>query len=157
MKSTTEKSALNLPTAIALIKESDLPQVEASSSLEIPQSSASAMKTGQKSHNIPQEDETANVAFIHSASTVPEDKHTYNHTTIIMSPEDVKSQALAKEIIDEDKSLADILDPDFKMKTTMDIMGGLFMRSPSALRENNRKQMKDQMMSDGVSSAHNGK
>ncbi|XP_051026841.1 protein Shroom3 [Acomys russatus] len=40
--------------------------------------------------------------------------------------EDIRTEALAKEIIHQDKSLADILDPDSRMKTTMDLMEGLF-------------------------------
>ncbi|XP_018431677.1 PREDICTED: protein Shroom3 [Nanorana parkeri] len=154
METTTEKSDLNMPTAIALIRESEVPQASASSSSEIPQSTTSFVRTGQSSQNLPptQDEETSNVALKHS-----EDIHTYNHvSTSMMSPEDVKSQELAKEIVDKDKSLADILDPEFKMKTTMDVMGGLFMRSPSALRENKR-QIKDKMMSEDLSSSHNGK
>ncbi|KAG8454268.1 hypothetical protein GDO86_000783 [Hymenochirus boettgeri] len=57
-----------------------------------------------------------------------------------MSAEDAKSQELAKEIVNKDKSLADILDPESKMKTTMDLMEGLFAKSSSVLKENNRKR-----------------
>ncbi|KAM6136225.1 protein Shroom3 [Phoenicopterus ruber ruber] len=56
------------------------------------------------------------------------------------TPEDIKSEALAKEIIHKDKSLADILDPDSKMKTTMDLMEGLFPSGTSLLKENNMKR-----------------
>ncbi|XP_026703152.1 protein Shroom3 isoform X2 [Athene cunicularia] len=56
------------------------------------------------------------------------------------TPEDIKSEALAKEIIHKDKSLADILDPDSKMKTTMDLMEGLFPGGTSLLKENNMKR-----------------
>lgn len=56
------------------------------------------------------------------------------------SPEDIKSEALAKEIVHKDKSLADILDPDSKMKTTMDLMEGLFPSGSSLLKENNMKR-----------------
>lgn len=56
------------------------------------------------------------------------------------SPEDIKSEALAKEIVHKDKSLADILDPDSKMKTTMDLMEGLFPSGTSLLKENNMKR-----------------
>ncbi|XP_077332477.1 protein Shroom3 isoform X2 [Lithobates pipiens] len=157
---TTEKSVLSLPTALALIKDSELPQASASSSSEIPQSTESSTKIGQSSQDLPptQDDETSNVVLKPSESTVPEYKPTYYHiSTIIMSPEDVKSQELAKEIVVEDKSLADILDPECKMKTTMDLMGELFMRSPSALRERSKSQIKDKIKSDDLSSAHNGK
>ncbi|XP_038614717.1 protein Shroom3 [Tachyglossus aculeatus] len=51
--------------------------------------------------------------------------------------EDVRSEALAKEIICRDKSLANILDPDSRRKTTMDLMEGIFPKSPSALRGSN--------------------
>ncbi|XP_009949712.1 PREDICTED: protein Shroom3 [Leptosomus discolor] len=56
------------------------------------------------------------------------------------TPEDIKSEALAKEIVHKDKSLADILDPDSKMKTTMDLMEGLFPSGTSLLKENNMKR-----------------
>lgn len=56
------------------------------------------------------------------------------------TPEDIKSEALAKEIVHKDKSLADILDPDSKMKTTMDLMEGIFPGGTSVLKENNMKR-----------------
>ncbi|XP_065592798.1 protein Shroom3 [Cyrtonyx montezumae] len=56
------------------------------------------------------------------------------------SPEDIKSEALAKEIVRKDKSLADILDPDSKMKTAVDLMEGLFPSGTSLLKENNMKR-----------------
>ncbi|KAJ7401437.1 shroom family member 3 [Pitangus sulphuratus] len=60
------------------------------------------------------------------------------------TPEDIKSEALAKEIIHKDKSLADILDPDSKMKTTMDLMEGIFPSGTSLLKENNMKRKMSQ-------------
>ncbi|NXA40216.1 SHRM3 protein, partial [Eudromia elegans] len=60
------------------------------------------------------------------------------------TPEEIKSEALAKEIIHKDKSLADILDPDSKMKTTMDLMEGLFPNGTSLLKENNLKRKMSQ-------------
>uniref|UniRef100_A0A8B9R431 ASD2 domain-containing protein n=1 Tax=Anas platyrhynchos TaxID=8839 RepID=A0A8B9R431_ANAPL len=63
------------------------------------------------------------------------------------SPEDLKSEALAKEIVHKDKSLADILDPDSKMKTTMDLMEGLFPSGTSLLKENNMKRKMTQKKS----------
>ncbi|NXA54863.1 SHRM3 protein, partial [Nothocercus julius] len=60
------------------------------------------------------------------------------------TPEEIKSEALAKEIIHKDKSLADILDPDSKMKTTMDLMEGLFPSGTSLLKENNMKRKMSQ-------------
>ncbi|XP_074849873.1 protein Shroom3 isoform X2 [Carettochelys insculpta] len=56
------------------------------------------------------------------------------------TPEEIKSEALAKEIVQRDKSLADILDPDSKMKTTMDLMEGIFPSGTSLLKENNMKR-----------------
>ncbi|XP_031966228.1 protein Shroom3 isoform X1 [Corvus moneduloides] len=60
------------------------------------------------------------------------------------TPEDIKSEALAKEIVHKDKSLADILDPDSKMKTTMDLMEGIFPSGTSLLKENNMKRKMSQ-------------
>ncbi|XP_032916959.1 protein Shroom3 isoform X2 [Catharus ustulatus] len=60
------------------------------------------------------------------------------------TPEDIKSEALAKEIVHKDKSLADILDPDSKMKTTMDLMEGIFPGGTSVLKENNMKRKMSQ-------------
>ncbi|XP_008933846.1 PREDICTED: protein Shroom3, partial [Merops nubicus] len=57
------------------------------------------------------------------------------------TPEDIKSEALAKEIVHKDKSLADILDPDSKMKTTMDLMEGIFPSGTSLLKENMNRKM----------------
>ncbi|XP_053444324.1 protein Shroom3 isoform X2 [Nycticebus coucang] len=56
------------------------------------------------------------------------------------SSEDIRTEALAKEIVHQDKSLADILDPDSRMKTTMDLMEGLFPRDVNLLRENGIKR-----------------
>ncbi|XP_062350039.1 protein Shroom3 [Cinclus cinclus] len=60
------------------------------------------------------------------------------------TPEDIKSEALAKEIVHKDRSLADILDPDSKMKTTMDLMEGIFPSGTSVLKENNMKRKMSQ-------------
>lgn len=48
--------------------------------------------------------------------------------------EDIRTVALAKEIVHQDRSLADILDPDSRMKTTMDLMEGLFPRDTTVLK-----------------------
>lgn len=56
------------------------------------------------------------------------------------SSEDIRTEALAKEIVHQDKSLADILDPDSRMKTTMDLMEGLFPRDVNLLKENSTKR-----------------
>ncbi|CAM2112633.1 unnamed protein product [Caretta caretta] len=56
------------------------------------------------------------------------------------TPEDIKSEALAKEIVHRDKSLADILDPDSRMKTTMDLMEGIFPNGTSLLKDSNMKR-----------------
>uniref|UniRef100_A0A8C5K9W5 Shroom family member 3 n=1 Tax=Jaculus jaculus TaxID=51337 RepID=A0A8C5K9W5_JACJA len=54
--------------------------------------------------------------------------------------EDIRTEALAKEIVYQDKSLADILDPDSRMKTTMDLMEGLFPRDANVLEEGRTKR-----------------
>ncbi|XP_051785612.1 protein Shroom3 isoform X2 [Erpetoichthys calabaricus] len=60
------------------------------------------------------------------------------------SAEDIRSEELAKEIITKDKSLAHILDPDATLKTTMDLMEGIFPKDSEALRQSqlwrNRKK-----------------
>ncbi|XP_015425697.1 PREDICTED: protein Shroom3 [Myotis davidii] len=54
--------------------------------------------------------------------------------------EDIRTEVLAKEIVHQDKSLADILDPDSRLKTTMDLMEGLFPRDGNLLQENGVKR-----------------
>uniref|UniRef100_A0A2K6F644 ASD2 domain-containing protein n=1 Tax=Propithecus coquereli TaxID=379532 RepID=A0A2K6F644_PROCO len=49
--------------------------------------------------------------------------------------EDLKSEELAREIVGKDKSLADILDPSMKIKTTMDLMEGIFPKDEHLLEE----------------------
>ncbi|XP_014443055.1 protein Shroom2 isoform X1 [Tupaia chinensis] len=49
--------------------------------------------------------------------------------------EDLKSEELAREIVGKDKSLADILDPSGKIKTTMDLMEGIFPKDEHLLEE----------------------
>ncbi|XP_075395571.1 protein Shroom2 isoform X2 [Tenrec ecaudatus] len=49
--------------------------------------------------------------------------------------EDLKSEELAREIVGKDRSLADVLDPSVKMKTTMDLMGGIFPKAELLLEE----------------------
>nr|XP_058906076.1 protein Shroom2 isoform X2 [Kogia breviceps] len=49
--------------------------------------------------------------------------------------EDLKSEELAREIAGKDKSLADILDPGVKIKTTMDLMEGIFPKDEHLLEE----------------------
>ncbi|XP_051840504.1 protein Shroom2 isoform X1 [Antechinus flavipes] len=49
--------------------------------------------------------------------------------------EDLKSEELAREIVGKDKSLADILDPNAKIKTTMDLMEGIFPKDEHLLEE----------------------
>ncbi|XP_054845816.1 protein Shroom3 [Eublepharis macularius] len=57
------------------------------------------------------------------------------------TPEDIKEETLAKEIIHKDKSLAGVLDPDAKMKTTMDLMEGIFPNGARMLKENTRRKI----------------
>ncbi|XP_010022125.1 PREDICTED: protein Shroom3 [Nestor notabilis] len=66
------------------------------------------------------------------------------------TPEDIKSEALAKEIVHKDRSLADILDPDSKMKTTMDLMEGLFPSGTSLLKEQMKRKMTQKQASRSV-------
>ncbi|EHB06114.1 Protein Shroom2 [Heterocephalus glaber] len=47
--------------------------------------------------------------------------------------EDLKSEELAREIVSKDKSLANILDPSVKIKTTMDLMEGIFPKDEHLL------------------------
>lgn len=54
--------------------------------------------------------------------------------------EDLKAEALAKEIVRKDKSLADILNPDSKMKTTMDLMEGIFPCRARMLKGNTKNK-----------------
>lgn len=54
--------------------------------------------------------------------------------------EDIRTEALAKEIIHQDRSLADILDPDSRMKTTMDLMEGLFPQDTNLQKEDGTKR-----------------
>ncbi|KAM8975650.1 protein Shroom2 [Pelodytes ibericus] len=48
---------------------------------------------------------------------------------------DLKSEELMREIVDKDKSLAEILDPNTKMMTTMDLMEGIFQKDEHLLEE----------------------
>ncbi|KAF7252240.1 Protein Shroom3 [Varanus komodoensis] len=63
------------------------------------------------------------------------------HTGKTKTPEEMKEEALAKEIIHKDKSLASILDPDAKMKTTMDLMEGIFPRGSWILKESWKRKI----------------
>ncbi|KAL7983755.1 hypothetical protein Chor_000631 [Crotalus horridus] len=49
--------------------------------------------------------------------------------------EDWKSEELAREIVDKNKSLAEILDPNVKIKTTMDLMEGIFPKDEYFLEQ----------------------
>ncbi|XP_029460221.1 protein Shroom2 isoform X2 [Rhinatrema bivittatum] len=49
--------------------------------------------------------------------------------------EDLKSEELAREIVGKDKSLADILDPNVKLKTAMDLMVGIFPKDDHLLED----------------------
>ncbi|XP_027970796.1 protein Shroom2 isoform X2 [Eumetopias jubatus] len=49
--------------------------------------------------------------------------------------EDLKSEELAREIVGKDRSLADILDPSVKIRTTMDLMEGIFPKDEHLLEE----------------------
>ncbi|XP_048448465.1 protein Shroom3 isoform X2 [Rhincodon typus] len=64
------------------------------------------------------------------------------------SPEDLKSEELAKEIIGKDRSLAEILDPDSNMKTTMDLMEGIFPRSSTVRQQTQHRKPRLQKVID---------
>ncbi|XP_042638949.1 protein Shroom2-like [Orycteropus afer afer] len=49
--------------------------------------------------------------------------------------EELKSEELAREIVGKDRSLADVLDPSVKIKTTMDLMGDIFPKDEHLLEE----------------------
>ncbi|XP_032888676.1 protein Shroom2 isoform X2 [Amblyraja radiata] len=51
------------------------------------------------------------------------------------SVEDIKSEELVREIVVKDRSLADILYPNSKMKTTMDLMEGIFPKDETFMEE----------------------
>lgn len=51
------------------------------------------------------------------------------------SAEDLKSEELAREIVGKDKSLAEILDPGMKVRTTMDLMEGIFPKDAHLLEQ----------------------
>lgn len=53
----------------------------------------------------------------------------------IRSDEDVKSEELAREIVGKDRSLAEILDPGAQLRTTMDLMEGIFPKHQHLLQE----------------------
>ena len=47
--------------------------------------------------------------------------------------DDLKSEELARKSSGRDKSLVDILDPDVRMRTTMDLMEGIFPKDEHLL------------------------
>ncbi|KAM4699476.1 protein Shroom2 isoform 2-T2 [Discoglossus pictus] len=49
--------------------------------------------------------------------------------------DDYKSEELMREIVGKDKALAEILDPNAKMRTTMDLMEGIFPKDENLLEE----------------------
>ncbi|XP_063775729.1 protein Shroom3 isoform X2 [Pseudophryne corroboree] len=146
--------SLTVPTPITPAGEFELPPTEVSSKLPSHLHTANSLGADHSSPKYPPTQEVAPSNF----TPEPPDNKTHScESTSIMSPEDVKSQELAKEIVNRDKSLADILDPDLKMKTTMDLMVGLFVKSTSALRENNRRWLKEKITSDKMPTAESGK
>ncbi|XP_048399470.1 protein Shroom1-like isoform X2 [Stegostoma tigrinum] len=63
------------------------------------------------------------------------------------TPEDLRIEELIKEIINEDHSLADVLDPSPTRKTIMDLVTELFQKDTSVLEAcQRRKQMDSQAM-----------
>uniref|UniRef100_A0A8C6Y705 ASD2 domain-containing protein n=1 Tax=Naja naja TaxID=35670 RepID=A0A8C6Y705_NAJNA len=65
--------------------------------------------------------------------------------------EDLKEESLAKEIVHKDKSLSSILDPESKMKTTMDLMEGIFPRGSRVLKESAKKRIMQKRIKDSAS------
>ncbi|XP_039224059.1 protein Shroom3 [Crotalus tigris] len=65
--------------------------------------------------------------------------------------EDLKEESLAKEIVHKDKTLCSILDPDLKMKTTMDLMEGIFPRGSRVLKESAKKRIMQKRINDSAS------
>ncbi|XP_075060253.1 protein Shroom3 [Mixophyes fleayi] len=157
---TMEKSSLILPTSSTPVTGFERPLIDVSSELQTHQLTASSVGADQSSLKYPptQDNAIATISLELSDNKIPTYEGTLSTNMInMMSPEDVKSQELAKEIVNKDKSLADILDPELKMKTTMDLMVGLFVKSTNALRENNRRWMREKMPSDKMMSAESGK
>ncbi|XP_061035340.1 protein Shroom2-like isoform X4 [Eubalaena glacialis] len=54
--------------------------------------------------------------------------------------EDLRSEELAREIAGQDKSLADILDPSVKIRTTMDLMEGIFPKDEHLVEEGQQRR-----------------
>ncbi|XP_038187731.1 protein Shroom3 isoform X3 [Arvicola amphibius] len=79
-------------------------------------------------------------SLIHEPVSRTQDLGKKIHAQPQKTSEDIRTEALAKEIVHQDKSLADILDPDSRMKTTMDLMEGLFPRDADVLREGGTKR-----------------
>ncbi|XP_075800530.1 protein Shroom3 isoform X2 [Microtus pennsylvanicus] len=79
-------------------------------------------------------------SLIHEPVARTQDLGKKIHAEPQKTSEDIRTEALAKEIVHQDKSLADILDPDSRMKTTMDLMEGLFPRDADVLRESGTKR-----------------
>ncbi|XP_069869082.1 protein Shroom3 isoform X3 [Dipodomys merriami] len=79
-------------------------------------------------------------SFLHEPVSGTLDTETNVSPVPQKTSEDSRTEALAKEIVYQDKSLADILDPDSRMKTTMDLMEGLFPRNISTPKENSTKR-----------------
>lgn len=79
-------------------------------------------------------------SLIHEPVARTQDLGKKIHAEPQKTSEDIRTEALAKEIVHQDKSLADILDPDSRMKTTMDLMEGLFPRDADVLRESGSKR-----------------
>lgn len=62
-----------------------------------------------------------------------------SHSASLHSEEDEKREVLARDIMDKDKSLADILDPS-KRRTTMDLMEGIFPEGEQLVEEAHQRR-----------------
>lgn len=71
----------------------------------------------------------------------PTDEHSNSRTasTTGRTEEDQKREELARDIMGKDRSLADILDRS-KMKTTMDLMEGIFPHEEQLLEESHQRR-----------------
>ncbi|XP_075462856.1 protein Shroom3 isoform X3 [Ascaphus truei] len=157
-----EKSGSRLFNSGAPMRDAEFNLIRPSSTLQVPQHTATTVEAAQNSAAklLNQPEETS----IRTAQNSGKDNPTSeSHSTLtyintnLMTPEDVKSRELAKEIVNKDKSLADILDPESKMKTTMDLMEGLFSKSSNELKTNNIKRKKMKMLADKITSEERGK
>ncbi len=78
---------------------------------------------------------------LHGLQTTPSSDQSSNGVSSnpLQSEDDEKRKELARDIMDKDKSLVDILDQS-KMKTTMDLMEGIFPQGEQLLEESQQRR-----------------